>query len=194
MRILLLIPNVQCLLIAPLSFSETFEGLGVGSRLAYLEFPTSSTDKENTKPSKFEKWVPIWCAIIFGLTTPLGKFSHEQCHLHVRSSIYLPYLAGIAIGLGFRRTYDPQSATASIVSGVLDAFSAGVLIYTGLVELLAHDFLFNPAVTAPPTLPTRAGEQSHAAKEMRMKDGELAYSIACVMLGCGGMAVLGRWA
>lgn len=138
--------------------------------------------------------MPIWCAVIFGLTTPLGTFSLERCLLHVQSSICLPILVGIAIGLGFRRTYDPESATASIVSGVLDAFSAGVLIYTGLVELLAHDFLFNPAVTAPPTVPTREGEQIHTPKEVRMKDGELAYSVACVMLGCGGMAVLGRWA
>ena len=32
-----------------------------------------------------------------------------------------------------REPCDPKSATASVVSGVLDVFSAGVLIYTGLV-------------------------------------------------------------
>lgn len=42
---------------------------------------------------------------------------------------------GIAIGLGVRTTYNPDSTTASIVSGILDAFSAGILIYTGLVEV-----------------------------------------------------------
>ena len=56
---------------------------------------------------------PIWAAVAFGITTPIG----------------------IAIGLGVRQTYDPASATASIVSGVLDAFSSGILIYTGLVEV-----------------------------------------------------------
>lgn len=39
--------------------------------------------------------------------------------------------------------YNPDSATANIVSGVLDSFSSGILLYTGLVELLAHDFIFN---------------------------------------------------
>lgn len=39
--------------------------------------------------------------------------------------------------------YDPESEIANIVSGVLDSLSAGILIYTGLVELLAHDFIFN---------------------------------------------------
>jgi len=50
----------------------------------------------------------------------------------------------IAIGLGVRTTYNAGSFTANVISGVLDATSAGILLYTGLVELLARDFLFNP--------------------------------------------------
>ncbi len=42
---------------------------------------------------------------------------------------------GIAAGLGVRTTYNPDSTTASIVSGTLDALSSGILIYTGLVEV-----------------------------------------------------------
>ena len=42
---------------------------------------------------------------------------------------------GIAIGLGVRSTYNPDSMKASIVSGVLDSLSSGILIYTGLVEV-----------------------------------------------------------
>ena len=80
---------------------EAFEGLGVGSRLAYLEMPP----KYN--------WVPILGAVLYGITTPVG----------------------IAIGLGVRTSYNPGSTTASIVSGVLDSLSAGVLVYTGLVEV-----------------------------------------------------------
>ena len=49
----------------------------------------------------------------------------------------------IAVGLGVRHTYDPESFTANIVSGVLDSASCGILIYTGLVKLLAKDFIFN---------------------------------------------------
>jgi solute carrier family 39 (zinc transporter), member 1/2/3 len=50
---------------------------------------------------------------------------------------------GMAIGLGVRTTYDSASQTALLVSGTLDAISAGILLYTGLVELLAHEFLFS---------------------------------------------------
>jgi solute carrier family 39 (zinc transporter), member 1/2/3 len=50
----------------------------------------------------------------------------------------------IAIGLGLRTTYNGGSYT---VSGTLNSISVGILICTGLVELLARDFLFNPQRT-----------------------------------------------
>ncbi|KAK7687242.1 hypothetical protein QCA50_009747 [Cerrena zonata] len=129
------------ILFVVLVFHQTFKGLGVSSRLTYMDLPAKYS------------YVPIIGALLYGITTPLG----------------------IAVGLGIRTTYNPGSTTASIVSGILDAFSSGILIYTGLVELLTHEFLFN--------------------KEMI--DGsntKLAHAIGCLILGCGFMAVLGHWA
>lgn len=103
-------------------------------------------------PFKPGSWLPWLLCAAYGLTTPLA----------------------IAIGLGVRTTYNPNSFTANVVSGVLDSMSAGILIYTGLVELLARDFLFNP---------------------MRTKDNKrLAFMVVCVLLGTGIMALLGKWA
>ncbi|KAF9443584.1 ZIP zinc/iron transport family [Macrolepiota fuliginosa MF-IS2] len=103
-------------------------------------------------PSRYN-WVPFAGAILYGLTTP----------------------AGIAIGLGVRTLYNPGSTTARIVSGVLDSLSAGILVYTGLVELLAHEFLFNKEM-------------------MEGSNAKLAYALGSMCLGCGLMALLGRWA
>ncbi|PBK72519.1 ZIP zinc/iron transport family [Armillaria solidipes] len=114
-------PDFKVLFVV-LIFHQTFEGLGVGSRLAYLDLPPK-----------------------------------------YRS------------GLGVRTTYNPGSTTASIVSGTLDALSSGILIYTGLVELLAHEFLFNKEM-------------------MTASNGKLAYALGCMLAGCGIMALLGRWA
>ncbi len=77
-----------------------FEGLGIGSRLAFLKMPPGYN------------WVPIAGGLLYGMTTPIG----------------------IAAGLGIRSSYNPGSAKASIVSGVLDSLSSGILLYTGLVE------------------------------------------------------------
>lgn len=97
-------------------------------------------------------WLPWVLCAAYGLTTPIA----------------------IAIGLGVRTTYNGDSYTANVVSGVLDAVSAGILIYTGLVELLARDFLYNP---------------------QRTRDNkQLAFMVCSVLLGAGLMALLGKWA
>ncbi|PIL25299.1 transporter [Ganoderma sinense ZZ0214-1] len=129
------------ILFVVLIFHQTFEGLGIGARLAFLRLPP----KYN--------YVPVLAAMLYGLTTPIG----------------------IAAGLGVRTTYNPNSATANIVSGVLDSFSSGILLYTGLVELMAHEFLFNTDM-------------------LQASNGKLAYALSCMVLGAGIMALLGRWA
>jgi zinc transporter 1/2/3 len=90
-------------------FHQTFEGLGLGSRLALTPFPRS------------KYWTPYVLGLMYGLTTPVA----------------------IAIGLGLRNSYPPGSRTTLIVNGVFDSISAGILIYTGLVELMAHEFMFS---------------------------------------------------
>jgi len=123
-----------------LIFHQTFEGLGLGARLAYL-------------PVGHLWFVPYIMAIAYSLVTPLG----------------------IAIGLGVRETYNPNSETANIVSGIFDSISAGILLWTGIAELLAHEFIFNP-------------------KMRKASLGKVMYAGSCVVLGAGLMALLGRWA
>ena len=57
----------------------------------------------------------------------------------------------IAIGLGVRKAYPPNGRTTLIVNGVFDSLSAGILIYTGLVELMAHEFMFSRHMMKAPT-------------------------------------------
>ncbi len=92
-----------------LVFHQTFEGLGLGSRLAVTPWPKS------------KRWTPYVLAAAYSLSTPVA----------------------LAVGLGIRETYVPGSQTALIVNGVFDSISAGILIYTGLVELMAHEFMFS---------------------------------------------------
>ena len=98
------------------------------------------------------KWMPWVLCTAYGLTTPIA----------------------ISIGLGIRTTYNAGSFTANIVSGVLDATSSGILMYTGFVELIARDFLFNPDRTND--------------------DRQLTFMVASLFLGAGIMALLGKWA
>ncbi|PNY23711.1 Zinc-regulated transporter 1 [Tolypocladium capitatum] len=98
------------------------------------------------------RWMPWALCLAYGLTTPIS----------------------IAIGLGLHSTYNGASYTASVVSGVLDSISAGILIYTGLVEMLARDFIFNP-------------NRTDSKKR-------LALMLVSLYLGAAIMALLGKWA
>ncbi|KAI1052547.1 hypothetical protein LB507_009851 [Fusarium sp. FIESC RH6] len=98
------------------------------------------------------RWMPWALCLAYGLTTPIA----------------------IAIGLGVRTTYNSGSFTANVVSGVLDSISAGILIYTGFVEMLARDFIFNP-------------QRTNDKKR-------LAFMLVSLYLGTAIMALLGKWA
>ncbi|KAF2814642.1 membrane zinc transporter [Mytilinidion resinicola] len=124
-----------------LVFHQTFEGLGLGSRLATVPWPNS------------KRWTPYILGIGYGLSTPIA----------------------IAIGLAVRKSYPPGSQTTLIVNGVFDSISAGILIYTGLVELMAHEFMFSPYMQKAP-----------------IKVVLSAFGLMCV--GAGIMALLGKWA
>ncbi|CAL5872645.1 uncharacterized protein PFLUO_LOCUS6911 [Penicillium psychrofluorescens] len=124
-----------------LVFHQTFEGLGLGSRLATLPWPKS---KRST---------PYWLGFAFGISTPIA----------------------IAIGLGVRKTYPPTGRTTLLVNGVFDSISAGILIYTALVELMAHEFMF-----------------SNSMRKAPFRTVLTAFILLC--LGAALMALLGKWA
>lgn len=103
-------------------------------------------------PRRLGRWMPWALCAAYGLTTPIA----------------------IAVGLGLKTTYNSGSFKANVLSGVLDSLSAGILLFTGLVELLARDFLFDPARTK--------------------NNKRLTFMVLSVMLGILLMALLGKWA
>lgn len=95
-------------------------------------------------------WWPYLLASIFGLSSPLAT----------------------AVGI----TTKPANAeTQLLVTGIFDSISAGILLYTGMVELLGHEFLFNPEMRASPL-------------KMQLS------AFACIAVGATVMAVLALWA
>lgn len=62
-----------------------------------------------------------------------------------------------------------------IVNGIFDSISAGILIYTGLVELMAHEFMFSGYMQRAPIK-------------------EVLAAVGTMALGAALMALLGKWA
>uniref|UniRef100_K3WVH3 Zinc/iron permease n=1 Tax=Globisporangium ultimum (strain ATCC 200006 / CBS 805.95 / DAOM BR144) TaxID=431595 RepID=K3WVH3_GLOUD len=82
---------------------------------------------------------------------------------------------GMAIGIAIRTTYSSTSTTALWVQGILNCVAGGILLYTGLVELLTYHMTTNNEFLG------RSGKQRF-----------LLY-LAC-WLGAGAMALIGKWA
>ncbi|XP_015065167.1 fe(2+) transport protein 1-like isoform X1 [Solanum pennellii] len=80
---------------------------------------------------------------------------------------------GIALGIALSTTYEENSPRALITVGLLNAASAGLLIYMALVDLLAADFM---------------GDKLQGSVKLQIK------SYMAVLLGAGGMSVMAIWA
>ena len=74
--------------------------------------------------------------------------------------------------------YDPHSETGLLMVGVMNAISSGLLLFAGLVELLAEDFL---------------SDRSYTTDGLGIgRDRIIAY--LCVVGGGFLMAMVGAWA
>ncbi len=98
------------------------------------------------------KWVPVLLVLFYGVTTPVG----------------------VAIGVGVHESYNGNAQSTLLVTGILLAVSAGILIYDSLVHIIT------PHLGCPLFRDTTA---------MRR-----AAQIICMWVGAGIMAVLGKWA
>ncbi|KAK4499615.1 hypothetical protein PRZ48_010133 [Zasmidium cellare] len=72
----------------------------------------------------------------------IGTFSTESLRPWVMCLLYgITTPVGQAIGLGVQGLYDPESEFGLLMVGIMNAISSGLLLYAGLVQLLAEDFL-----------------------------------------------------
>ncbi|ETV65230.1 hypothetical protein H257_18005 [Aphanomyces astaci] len=94
----------------------------------------------------------VFTAVAYSLTTPLG----------------------IAIGIAVNSSYSDTSITSLWVRGVLDSVAGGILVYTGIVELLTYQYTIS--------------------QEFRAKLGNVrSLHYLFLWLGAGAMAVVGAW-
>lgn len=101
-------------------------------------------------PGSVKPWL---MALAYGTTTPIGQ----------------------AIGLGIHTLYDPASQTGLLMVGFMNAISSGLLLFAGLVELLAEDFL---------------SDESYVVLQGKRR----LQACASVVGGAALMALVGAWA
>ena len=80
--------------------------------------------------SSFPMWKKMLYASLFALVTPIG----------------------MAIGIAVLNRFNGNDPSTIIVIGSLDAFSAGILIWVGVVEMWAGDWMGGEMSTASPLM------------------------------------------
>jgi zinc transporter 1/2/3 len=96
---------------------------------------------------------PWLMCLAYGTTTPIGQ----------------------VIGLLTRNLYDPASQTGLLMVGIMNAISSGLLLFAGLVELLAEDFL---------------SDESYVVLSGKRR----LHACFAVAAGAACMALVGAWA
>ncbi|CVK86518.1 related to zinc transporter [Fusarium mangiferae] len=149
-------------------FHQLFEGIALGTRIAslgygniYTPLVLSHSHSHSTPPPIVERTgtstVPLWKKLVlasgFAIVTPVG----------------------MAIGIGVLKVFNGNDPATLIAIGTLDALSAGILVWVGLVEMLAHDWMLG-------------GE---------LADASLRTTLLALFALVGGivlMSLLGKWA
>ncbi|KAJ9130969.1 Zinc-regulated transporter 1 [Pleurostoma richardsiae] len=171
-------------LFAVIVFHQMFEGIALGTRIAALgtndaEIPVSQIHRnssyglsastpgtdgdlstsgpvaraEKNVPSNISMRKKLLLAAAFALVTPVG----------------------MAIGIGVIYNFNGNDPATIVAIGTLDAFSAGILVWVGVVEMLAHDWMLGGEMTSAKPLKTVLG-------------------IVSLVAGMALMSFLGKWA
>ncbi|KAF5664484.1 zinc-regulated transporter 1 [Fusarium heterosporum] len=148
-------------------FHQLFEGIALGTRIAsvgYGQMPLAmghSHSHSHSPAPSIERTgistVPLWKKLLlasgFAIVTPIG----------------------MAIGIGVLNVFNGNDPSTIIAIGTLDAFSAGILVWVGLVEMWAQDWMLGGELTDASPLTTVLAM----------------FGLVCGMVL---MSVLGKWA
>ncbi|KAK8039057.1 zinc/iron transporter protein [Apiospora rasikravindrae] len=117
---------------------------------------SSSAPSTSPSPRRVSSWTwkELLMVAAFGITTPIG----------------------MGIGIGVLQHFNGQDPRTLIAMGTLDALSAGILLWVGIVEMWAHDWMI------------KGGEFVNAGA------ATTAYGSVGLIAGMALMSFLGLWA
>ncbi|KAH6636145.1 hypothetical protein F5144DRAFT_167333 [Chaetomium tenue] len=175
-------------------FHQMFEGLALGTRIAALGSGSNSSftlGHNHTHPSP----IPATKATSENSTTATTHPEDSTTTSHTEFSDAAPPLfhvstakkislaaafalvtpVGMAIGIGVLDVFNGNDPQTIVAIGVLDAFSAGILLWVGVVEMWAADWVFGGGLTDAGVVVTGLG-------------------MGGLVAGMVVMSVLGKWA
>ncbi|KAG5978808.1 hypothetical protein E4U55_005908 [Claviceps digitariae] len=174
-------------------FHQIFEGIALGTRIATIGTCTNgqllppathllnreagNDDSDKSAAAPTEETTDR----LSGLSTrtpPLGLTMLKKLSLAVLFAFVTPI--GMAIGIGVLNHFNGNDKSTIIAIGTLDALSAGILVWTGVVEMWAADWM--------------TGSHGHKAELAEADSFTAVLAAAGLMTGMAVMSLLGKWA
>ncbi|KAK3295549.1 uncharacterized protein B0H64DRAFT_148401 [Chaetomium fimeti] len=177
-------------------FHQMFEGLALGTRIAALGSGGNSSftvghshghGHGHGAPITDAKQTGEGSASSTGQGDPVPSYgdatgsAQPLFHVSMAKKIYLATAfalvtpVGMAIGIGVLNVFNGNDPQTIVAIGVLDAFSAGILLWVGVVEMWAADWVYGGGLTDASALVTCLG-------------------MGGLVSGMVIMSVLGKWA
>jgi zinc transporter 1/2/3 len=171
-------------------FHQFFEGIALGSRIGDLPSKTAASASPTTAAAGTAASTAVDRSPASSVTPtvsppppssslPAAAAGEKRLSLPAKLLLGLPYALvtpiGMAIGIGVLQRFNGNDRSTIIAIGTLDALSAGILVWVGLVEMLAVDWL------------SARGELAHAAATKVVPAG------VALVVGMALMSLLGKW-
>ncbi|KAH7245961.1 hypothetical protein BKA59DRAFT_182889 [Fusarium tricinctum] len=166
-------------------FHQMFEGIALGSRIATIgtaadvhTHAVARPSQETSSAHDSDKAPPSTETVSNEEIAPAGLTMKKKLGLASLFAFITPI--GMAIGIGVLQQFNGNDKSTLIAIGTLDAVSAGILMWVGLVEMWAADWM--------------TGGHGHKAE---LADANILTTILAgfgLVAGLVVMSLLGKWA
>ncbi|KAK7932534.1 Zip-domain-containing protein [Apiospora marii] len=159
-----------------IGFHQLFEGIALGSRIAELGLARLRQMVQVPTESSYGTMSDAEAPLLGGTNntpTPPGVSTRRKLFLASGFAFVTPL--GMVLGMAALHRFNGNDPFTIVALGSLDAFSAGILVWTGVVEMWAKDWL--------------AGGEMADQSNVRTGLGLLGLLSGMTLMG-----VLGKWA
>ncbi|KAK8052701.1 ZIP zinc transporter [Apiospora saccharicola] len=158
-----------------IGFHQLFEGIALGSRIAELGLPRMRAMVQVPTGSSYGTMSNDEVPLLGGNNTPAPTGISTKRKLFLASGFAFVTPLGMILGMAVLHRFNGNDPFTIVALGSLDAFSAGILVWTGVVEMWAKDWL--------------AGGEMADQNNIRTGLGLLGLISGMTLMG-----VLGKWA
>lgn len=157
-----------------ISFHQLFEGIALGSRIA--ELGLARVQVIAARASSYGTMGEAGAEVpLLGIEIQTSPGVSTEWKFVLASGFAFVTPLGMVVGMAVLHQFNGNDPSTIWVLGSLDAFSAGILVWTGVVEMWARDWL-------------DGGEMAH---ENNVRTG---VGLLGLLSGMALMGVLGKWA